>query len=218
MALQVVCSLDENAGCRSIDFIEETGNYNASTNPGGFGAPNAAINDITQVLINVYPEGYTTPILLDLAITTGTVTGLDITLPGGTATAFSLSGLNTTYPWTAALPFVISGEMLTGVEDSELTYGAYNIDYIAYAGVSIASQTNLEALIVCQVERAVKNAQGALDVDCKCDCSSPSYMSAFQSRVYLDSAKHSMENAEPLKAAETLRYAYELATGNCKTC
>ena len=218
MALALGFSLDENAGCRSIDLIEETGLYDVTTNPGGFGAPNATINSVTKVLINVYPQDYTTPILLDLTIVTGTVTALTITLPGGTATAFSLTGINLTYPWTATLPFIITGEMLSGVADSELTFGVYNVDYSAYALTVLLDQTNIEGLVTCQVDRAVKNAQGALDTECACDCGSADFNAAYKSRVFLDSAKYSMENAEPAKAALTLRYAYDLAIGKCKSC
>ncbi len=218
MALLLGFSLDENAGCRSIDFIETTGLYNVTTNPGGFGAPNATINSVTQVLINVYPQGYTIPILLDVTIVTGTVTALTITLPGGVATAFSLTGLNLTYPWISTLPFIITGEMLNGAVDSELNFGVYNVDYSAYAGATLLDQTNIEGLVTCQVDRAVKNAQGALDVDCACDCNDPAFNSAYKSRVFLDSAKYSMENAEPVKAGLTLRYAYDLAIGKCKSC
>ena len=218
MALALGFSLDENSGCRSINFIETTGVYNVTTNPGGFGAPNATSNNITSVIINVYPQGYTVPIILTLTLLTGTVTAMTVTLPGGSATTFSLTGLNLSYPWTSTLPFIITGEMLTGVVDSEITFGAYNIDYSVYVALVLQDQTNLEALVTCQVDRAVKNAQGALDVNCSCDCSDPAYRSAYKSRVFLDSAKYSMENAEPVKAGETLRYAYDLAIGKCKTC
>jgi len=200
MALILGFSLDEQAGCRALDVIETTGVYDATTNPGGFGAPNDTSASITQVIFNVYPEGYTTPIRFDLTLVAGVVTALDITRPGQTAVSFPLTDVNTAYPWTAALPFTITGEMITGVADDEITYGAYNIDYFVYISQVLTAETNLEGLITCQVDRAVKNAQGALDVDCACDCSDAAFNSAYKSSIFLQSAKYSMANAEPIKA------------------
>lgn len=44
-------SIQQNVGCAAIVFTDTTGSYNASTNQGGYGAPNPAYADITETLI-----------------------------------------------------------------------------------------------------------------------------------------------------------------------
>lgn len=46
-------TITEKLGCSSFDFKDTTGTYNATTNPGGYGTPNAAYADIISTLIKV---------------------------------------------------------------------------------------------------------------------------------------------------------------------
>jgi len=216
MALEVLETISETRGCRDIHFWDITGTYDASTNPTGYGdASTVVTSTVDGAIITLYPEGYESPIVFTFVIANLVITSATVTAVDGTVTALTL--VNTAFPFTEALPFIINGSDLGNGDDSELTLGAYKLEYEVLVAAAVVGNSSSDYLIACQVERAVKNAQGALDTP-TCDCNDGEVIAAFKSRVLLDSAKYSMENGEPVKAGETLAYAFALANGECKTC
>jgi hypothetical protein len=61
MALEIKVGILNNKD--NIIITEDTGNYNAVTNPTGWGSPNAAYTNppVTAIALNVYYPGTTTP-------------------------------------------------------------------------------------------------------------------------------------------------------------
>lgn len=58
MALTPKMNICLNAGCSTLTFTETTGAYDVSTNTTGYGAPNPAIGDVTQIVLNITsPDG-----------------------------------------------------------------------------------------------------------------------------------------------------------------
>lgn len=55
MALELSIDVCRASNCRSFTVTEETGAYNASTNTGGYGAPNIATTDVLTATITVTP-------------------------------------------------------------------------------------------------------------------------------------------------------------------
>jgi len=53
MALQLSFQICQSNTCDALTFVETTGAYNATTNPGGWGAPNATLADVTSVTFTI---------------------------------------------------------------------------------------------------------------------------------------------------------------------
>ena len=106
--------------------------------------------------------------------------------------------------------------MLGNGADSQITFGAYDIEYNITDGTNVYVSTS-EELIVCQVCCCVKNAAADLEVT-DCSCQDGKADKAYMSKIYLDSAIFAMENGDVTKAVTNLNYAKELCEGKCKTC
>jgi hypothetical protein len=225
MALELKNTLGEVAGCRVDDVVDSTGTYDATTNPTGWGdASTALINDILSAKIVLYFDDATIPYIYLLQITNGVITSVTLTLPDLSVNPIVIT--NTVFPFTTVAPFEITGShLLADVatlddNDQEINFGRYTLEYYVYDDIAYTSEigsVSSDNLVVCQVERAVKNAQGALDVT-GCECDDTDALNAFLARVLLDSAKYASTNGEPDKASTTLDYAYNKAIGECKTC
>lgn len=213
MPLEIVSTIEEQDGCREVHIIDETGVFDVTLNPGGFGAPNILTTDVTTVILKIFPQGFTTPIIFTLTILNNVITSATVTDIAGNTTAHVL--VNTVYPFTTALPFVMTGFDIGNGIDSEFVFGSYVIDYEVLIGALVPEDdTSDEYLVVCQVDRAVASAGGMQTIDCG-DCQSVSLRNAYLSRMFLDAAIYNMEFGEPIKAAETLTYAHKLATEEC---
>lgn len=66
MALQLVLSKTSiSSDCNTLVFSDTTGNYNVSTNPGGYGSPNPNRSDLyMMILVNLRPNTGRIPILV----------------------------------------------------------------------------------------------------------------------------------------------------------
>lgn len=217
MAIEGSFTISEEDGCREQRLVDTVGVYNVTTNPGGYGTPNTADTAITKIQIDVYPEGYTTPIIFILTIANLVVTAATKTDIAGVTTAFTL--VNTVFPFTTAAPFVYTGEDIGNGDDSEFTFGSYVVEYKIYSGVLGATtedEVEADVLVICQVQRAKNQANANLSTDCG-DCGTVSVKNAIAASVFLDGAINNMENGETIKAGEALTYAHKLATNPCPT-
>mgnify|MGYP003341190035 CR=1 FL=1 len=55
MALEPKIKLCLAANCTGLTFYEETGDYNATTNPGGYGAPNPTLASVDHAELYIWP-------------------------------------------------------------------------------------------------------------------------------------------------------------------
>lgn len=218
MALEIAFTVTESDDCLEWDVVDSTGNYNVTTTPGGYGAPNTASSAIVSVIINVLPYGETVPTIFTLTVATNVVTAATWTAPDGTVTNILADLAYTVFPFTEAAPFTIYGEWMGNGEDSELTAGAYNFEYIiATSGGALTYNTDIDQLITCQVCCCVRSAAVDLDAtDCKCN--KDKVDKAVRASIFLDSAIWAMENAEIEKSVNNLAMAKAICSGECKNC
>ena len=208
--------IEEQEGCKEIILWDDSGTYNATTNPTGYGAPNIASADVTEATILITPYGSTVGYLFTLTIVTNVITDAIVTDINGTVTNILADLTWDVFPFTETKPFIITGALLGNGADSQITFGAYDIEYNITDGTNVYVSTS-EELIVCQVCCCVKNAAADLEVT-DCSCQDGKADKAYMSKIYLDSAIFAMENGDVTKAVTNLNYAKELCEGKCKTC
>lgn len=218
MALELSHTVEEQEDCEQWHFIDDTGTYNATTNPTGYGSPNTASSAVTKATLYILPYGYTTGYLFTFTIAAGVITACTVTAPDGTVTTITADLEYTAFPFSEAEPFVIIGEWLGMGEDSEITSSVYNFEY-EISGSSFIHNDEDDHVIVCQVCCCVESAASELDAtDCDCECEQEKMDKAVDSRMWLDSAVWAMENGEPDKSYANLMRAKELCEGGCKSC
>lgn len=216
MALELKLLLDEEDGCKSWNFIDDTGAYNATENPTGYGAPNTASSAVTGATIYVLPYGYTTGWLFTFTIATNVITACTVTDPAGTVTNIFADLESTVFPFTEADPFVIISDWLGMGEDSELTSSVYHFDY-GISGTTFNHDTSEDMTIVCQICCCVRNAGTDLK-GADCECEDEKVDKAAEAAIYLQTSDWAMENSEPDKAYTLLMRAKELCEGKCGSC
>ena len=142
MALQPkISTCIKNDGCSAIILNETTGVYDADLNPGGYGAPNIAVGDVTETHIFVtLPDG----------------TIVDITDPVGLPTSDS----ELEYEITA------SALDMDNIED-----GLYVIEYTVTDGITTYTTGTKYFLYSCNVDCCVSKmfAKIATVTSCQCD-------------------------------------------------
>lgn len=100
--------------CSSIYLFDQTGAYNALTNPGGYGSPNTPTTDVTTTVVSILYAGATTPVNISPTAfpalpTTNTeaayqllpsMVGLDKFPSGITQIGYSISGITGSTPFS----------------------------------------------------------------------------------------------------------------------
>lgn len=216
MALILEHEVSEQVDCTKWDFIITSGDYNATTNPGGFGAPNVASTAITSATLEVKPYGYTTGWLFTFTIVSGSVTACTVTSPDGTVTNIFADLEYTSFPFSEAEPFVINNEWFGGEADSELTSSAYYFELNISDGTDTYTSSSDE-LIVCSICCCVRNS--AADLDARdCGCGDSKIEKAARARIFLDAAIYAMENGEVDQSYANLMKAKDYCEGKCTNC
>jgi hypothetical protein len=209
--------IEEQDGCKEWYFIDGTGNYNATDNLTGFGAPNIASADVTQATIYILPYGYTTGWLLTFTIVSNVITAATSTAPDGTIANILSQLTSTVFPFSETDPLVIIGEWLGMGEDSQITSSVYNIEYVITGPSFVQYSTSRDELIVCTVCCCVRNAASDLQGgDCKCQ--DEKIENAMRAEINLQAAIWAIENAESDKAQTLLLEAKRLCEGKCNGC
>lgn len=216
MAFEHKIKVDETSNCKEINLFEETGNYNITTNPTGYGAPNVASSAIVSQVIKFLKYGTTTPVIFTFTIAANVITAATRTATDGTVTNILADLASTAFPIAEADPFVITGEYLTEVADSDIDSDAYYIESTVSTS-TVPYTFTVDQLLTCSACCCVASAQADLKAsDCKCDPKKA--MNAFYARVYLDAAVYAMEREEVDEAHNNIVEAKERCQGNCTTC
>ncbi len=203
-------------GCTKLTVEDVTGDYNASTNPLGYGLPNGiAYNDVTKITINVYYPSITTPIIYIFTLASGTVTALSV---------YDLNG--TAYDIFADLAdLYIDGVFnLTGTDAFTLptiSDGLFNVEYTISGIESVTSTefnytTNSYFLSTCTVDCCITNMYKNLDMCC--DCSEGAIDKIQKAEVFLSGAKYAIAVGQNDKAVCLLDKASDICEGNCTDC
>ncbi len=142
MAFQPKFTVSLGSDCHSFIITDTTGNYNASTNPTGWGTPNPATSDVTRITLsvtNLY-TGVTYDDIVALAYTTA-------------VTVFPTSDLE------------IDG---VSIGDVVMPDGLYEFTYtIVISGTTtyVAESTNI---LLCQSCCKIKKLASKVKIDCGC--------------------------------------------------
>lgn len=141
--------------CDNLFLEDMTGLYVAGTNPGGYGAPNPTINDITKVnvVVNYTALEASTEFIFDVAL--GVITDANFILDGGVP--INIYSLMDSYDWpfTSTNPLNLTTDLWTSTiplfEDM-----VYTVDY------SVTYTPGVSPVVV--------TTQNLLLVDCKTCC------------------------------------------------
>ncbi len=91
-------SLDKVA-CSSLTVTDNTGLYNAVTNPLGYGLPNgAAVNDVTDVVLTLTYSTLSSDLVYTMEVTNGVITACTLGFGGATPTDIISVLTNTDFP------------------------------------------------------------------------------------------------------------------------
>lgn len=164
MALQVDFTACQSRDCKSLDIEDETGLYDATTNPTGFGGINPSVSDVDVATIIVEnPEGDTFEI-----------------------------DVYPTLPNTDGVKFTINNTDIGLEATDEIPDGLYLITYTVsgvFGSTAFESEKIKYVLFKCQVTCCMKEEVAELKVeDCECEDNEDT-MDLLKRVVLLDSAK-----------------------------
>jgi hypothetical protein len=209
-----------NSGCGGLSFEDTTGNYNALTNPEGYGLPGGiVINDITSAQIMLEHQSTGIYVMFSFTIALGVVTAATVSINGGTATDILSELSSTTFPFTSLNPFNMSGDY--GVELPEVKDGLYQTIY-TISGESDEGTvphtefnytSSVQELISCETNCCIAKLEASIDPGC--DCSSEKMAQAMRARQYLNIAISAAEYGKTSDAVDALNKAKALCDSNC---
>ncbi len=138
----------ENSTCTEFTFSELTGTYNATTNPTGWGTPNADITDFHSAT-------------------------LEITLPDGTTTySIDLSATTPAFPVDTLTSNQVTFDMsnIGGTAGNSIPDGVYTFVYTVQEdpGTGISYTQTITVAFYCQVSCCVYSMFKDLDIECDC--------------------------------------------------
>jgi len=193
MALTLKFSICSTGNCQTFQFTETTGTYDASTNPGGWGAPNV---DITTALTAI----------------------LTIVQPDNTVTIIPTSVLYPTLPSDSNTSVTITNVMLGLSADAPLLQGKYTITYDVTGddGTVWAYSVTTITMIFCSAECCVLTMAGAVRISSDCDCKNKTLQTFNESFGWLQALKAATECGKSNKAQDILDHLTQICAGtNC---
>jgi len=160
------------SGCTGLQLVDNTGVYNAVTNPYGYGLPTGpAVNDVDTVTITNYYNSLGTDAEFVLTVSSGTITAATLSL-GGVTPVNILSSLNSlVWPPTSANPFNLTQDYGT-VTMPVFADDVFKIDYTIEGTVTgpedfdFTSTTYLP--VGCNLRCCIDKKWQAIDVNCAC--------------------------------------------------
>lgn len=188
MAVELKYSICENSNCKSINFRELTGTYDAVDNPGGWEAPNEAIGDaVTATLILKSPSGVTYP-------------SLDLLALG--------------FP---KVDSYVSKEIQASDVDSSLTMftdGFWTITYTVTTATETYTQTKT-FFLYCNIRKEVCRLVADMRIE-NCTCDAESVNRAVQMNSYLLALGYATALGDTTSASELFETLQNLI--DCSTC
>jgi len=194
MALFLNFNIKESDNARELSFTETTGTYNASTNPGGWGAPNPVTTDVTATAtLSILPPSITTPIVIDL--------------------------FPSSFPTTdTAQTLVIRSQDLGLGTDIILPDGLWEMTYTVIDTVANpdVTYTNDQTIFVSgQARCCVYGLLASADISC-CDCDGSDLARALEAFTYYRAALACAACGNTDKFAEALAIVDNYCDNKCK--
>jgi len=210
----VSIDLEVSNSCDSLLLTDDTGTYNVTTNPLGYGLPSGpAVNDVTGLTIVLTFDTQDTYITFDFTIASGVITAATLSVAGATAVDILSELASTTWPLTDFDFFRDYGVTIPAFE-----LGVHSVDYTISGLVSPASfsfTTSKSILNECSVNCCIQQKFAGIDVSC--GCSNKEVLTAMVARGYLMAATYAAQSGDTANAVLALNKANELcdAEGDC---
>lgn len=222
MALSLQATSPMQTGCLGLTFTDTTGVYNATTNAGGYGAPNQEATTINASTISIYAPNSTVPYVITFVVETGNITSAIITEPDGTTndvTTDIVTDQGLSFPFSTDFgsdSLAIDETWIGGTTDEALTDGVYTIVYeVTFEDTSTAN-TTVYTLSKCNACCCITKAFANLTEGC--GCNDGSLKTAQLADAFLTSAVSAAELGMYTAAQTNVEKALEICNGNCKTC
>lgn len=222
----LVISAPVASDCKSFAFSDDTGAYNVSTNPHGYGGGvNIPSSAVQNFYIRVYQYGQTTPYLFTFSVNTNTITAATLTAPNGTVTNIFSSLTSTVFPFSSATSnaFSILNTWIGFSSSQKLSDQVWTISYEivgVYTNLGIDYDfdliTSVDLLVDCNTCCCIKKMAANLKTNC-CDCGN-ALMTYLKAKAMLDSANASADIGEYDAAQKAIEKASELCDQNCSGC
>lgn len=202
--LQLGIHLCQTSNCKTIKFSETTGEYNASSNPGGWGTPNPEVGDVTSTVVS-------------------------FTLPSGTISTFDSAELGVLNPFaafpddTGTLEVSLTMANFGGAATSAFEDGVYSITYTVNGlvnGVDTYTATVTQTFfLTCQIRCCIdKMFHLASQADCT-DCKPEKLNNALEAESYLKAAEFAAACGKIEMAKKHLAKAQWICNSkNCTNC
>jgi hypothetical protein len=189
MSLFIDFNIKQSDNAKELSFTETTGIYNASTNPGGYGAPNDNPADVTALELKITPPG-------------GTEVVINMLIP---ATGFPTEN--------KSLEYIIKSQNIGLGTDIELSDGLYIIKYAVTSpsGGTIAEVSTQKILISGKARCCVAKLMACIDL---CDCDGTERARALEAWTYYKSAVYCAAVGDEAKFTELLA----IIKGYCNGC
>lgn len=201
--LQLGIHLCQTSNCKTIKFSETTGEYNASSNPGGWGTPNPEVGDVTSTVVA-------------------------FTLPSGTISTFDSAELGVLNPFaafpddTGTLEVSLTMANFGGAATSAFADGVYSITYTVNGDVGVNTYTATVTqtfFLTCQIRCCIdKMFHLASQADCT-DCKPEKLNNALEAESYLKAAEFAAACGKLEMAKKHLAKAQWICNNkNCTNC
>jgi len=210
--LDLSIELTSATDCSDITLTDDTGLYNVTTNPLGYGLPGGiTVNNVSSLIITVNLNGgiYITYTCI---VSSGVITSCLLSVNGGTGTEIVSLLASTTFPVTDFSLFSEDyGVTLPSLED-----GIVEVDYVI-AGVGSGEETfnyltSASGLLSCTV--CCCKEKLLLSIDPDCSCSDSKMQTYLRVSTYLEVAAMNIDIGKNDQALEALNKAIEL----CDDC
>jgi hypothetical protein len=195
MALTLKFTVENGDDCKSIIFTETTGAYNVTTNPTGWGTPNATIAQVTEATLTI--ENLTTAVIYD-----------DITItPNSTNSSTTITTQD----------LEVGG---VSIGDITLPDGLYEFTYTVIANTVTYEQV-VKSLFLCESCCKIKKLAADVDINCGCcndDCAKELYQFLEAHTLYKALQWGGICGSESEINSNILSLQEFLININCKNC
>lgn len=183
MATNIKFVIYEAANCKKITFVEDTGAYDATNNPTGWGAPNEATSDATAATLTlVGPDGTTYP-------------AIDLKAVG------SFPKSDNSFVEISSTDLLST---LTSFED-----GKWEITYAVTTSTTTYTE-KISFYFTCQAQASIDKLLAELSVD-DCECDEGKIENILKLKAYYDAMVYAIGSGDLNEANEILKTLNRLA-------
>lgn len=208
--------------CASLFLEDQTGSYNAVTNPLGYGVTNgAAVNDVTSVVVVLRYSSLGTYLTYTFTVASGTITAATLAMGTATATDILAELASTTWPFVSPTLFELTADY--GVTIPSVTDGVYETEYTISGTASdsgtptaFSYTTSEQFVLACTAKCCISKLYAALDPSCA--CCDEAQDKADEAYTWLQVAYAAAEYGDTTKAVAALKKAQELCDCGCSGC